>query len=259
MSEVDRLQAYLRASAENSYAAVPVPPFTLFFHPTDALTFFNYAIPDRPVGGDLDAPLERLRQEFLTRNRVPRFEFIEQYAPDLPAALRAAGFVEESRTHLMLATPESYRPAPPLEGLEVRVLGPDAPLDDIRAAMTVARRGFEGEQMAPTAVQEAERLRGRLDAGMRYILALLKGEPAGTGVYSAPMDSLTEVAGIATREPFRRRGIAAAVTAAALEDAFRNGVTLAMLSAADERAGRVYERVGFKPFATTLAYRTETE
>jgi predicted GNAT family acetyltransferase len=31
-------------------------------------------------------------------------------------------------------------------------------------------------------------------------------------------------------------------------------VHVAFLGAADERAGRVYERVGFRPFATALAY-----
>jgi hypothetical protein len=31
-------------------------------------------------------------------------------------------------------------------------------------------------------------------------------------------------------------------------------VTIACLSAGDERAGRVYERVGFHPYATMLAY-----
>lgn len=257
MSEIERLQGYLRQSASRSYDTVPLSPFTLFFHPSDALTFFNYAIPDQPASGDLSEPLARLRQEFQARNRTPRFEFIEEYAPDLAAELRRNGFVEESRTQLMLATPASFRPAPEVEGLEVRVLAPDSPVQDFRDALTVARRGFEGEEREAATVEEAERTRGRPAVGRR-VLALLDGEPAGVGAYSAPADGMTEVAGIATREPFRRRGIAAAVTAAALEAAFVSGVELAMLSAADERAGRVYERVGFQPFATTLAYYTST-
>jgi hypothetical protein len=36
--------------------------------------------------------------------------------------------------------------------------------------------------------------------------------------------------------------------------AFGAGVQVAFLSAADERAGRVYERVGFRPYATALAF-----
>ena len=38
------------------------------------------------------------------------------------------------------------------------------------------------------------------------------------------------------------------------EDAFAGGVEIAFLTAADERAGRVYERIGFRPYATGLAY-----
>ena len=41
------------------------------------------------------------------------------------------------------------------------------------------------------------------------------------------------------------------------QSAFRDGVRVAFLSAADERAGRVYERVGFRRYATALAYCEE--
>ena len=53
---------------------------------------------------------------------------------------------------------------------------------------------------------------------------------------------------------YRRRGIAGMLTAVMTQAAFAAGVRVAFLSAADERAGRVYERVGFQPFATALAY-----
>lgn len=85
-------------------------------------------------------------------------------------------------------------------------------------------------------------------------LALVDGQPAGAGAFSAPYDLLTEVAGIATLERFRRRGIAAFVTGEAVRTAFEQGLEAAVLSAADERAGRVYEKVGFRPYATMLAY-----
>ena len=53
MVSTARLQNYLRYSARRQYEAVAVPPFTLFFHPTDALPYFNYAIPDLATGGAL--------------------------------------------------------------------------------------------------------------------------------------------------------------------------------------------------------------
>ena len=53
------------------------------------------------------------------------------------------------------------------------------------------------------------------------------------------------------RIPSPRRG---ALTAAMAQAAFRAGVRVVFLSAADERAGWVYERVGFQPSATALAF-----
>jgi predicted GNAT family acetyltransferase len=61
-------------------------------------------------------------------------------------------------------------------------------------------------------------------------------------------------AGTTTLAEFRRRGIAAALTAHMVATAFAHGVEVVCLSAAGEHAGWVYERVGFQPFATMLAY-----
>ena len=112
MVSIARLQTYLRYSARRQYEAVAVPPFTLFFHPTVALPYFNYAIPDEATGADLQRPLARLRAEFNARGRQPRLEFIEAFAPDLAAALSAEGFVEEARLDLMICTVDTYQPAP---------------------------------------------------------------------------------------------------------------------------------------------------
>ena len=60
---IDRLQSYMRHAAKERYDAVPVSPFTAFFHPFDAMVYFNYAIPDGPIAGDVSAPLKRLREE----------------------------------------------------------------------------------------------------------------------------------------------------------------------------------------------------
>ena len=119
---IARLQAYLRHSARRQYETVPVPPFALFFHPTDALTYFNYAIPDGPPFDDLAASLAALRREFAARGRLPRFEFVEEYVPQLAPALRAAGFAEEARQALMVCTAATYSPAPDVPGLAISEL-----------------------------------------------------------------------------------------------------------------------------------------
>jgi predicted GNAT family acetyltransferase len=85
-------------------------------------------------------------------------------------------------------------------------------------------------------------------------LGRIAGQAAGIAVYGEPLGGISEIAGIATRPAFRRRGIAAFLTAHALQAAFQQGTKIACLTAADERAGRVYERVGFRPFSIMLAY-----
>jgi predicted GNAT family acetyltransferase len=67
-------------------------------------------------------------------------------------------------------------------------------------------------------------------------------------------EGVTELVGITTLSPFRRRGIAAALTAYMTLIAFQQGATLVFLIAANAQAGRVYERAGFLPCATRVIY-----
>jgi ribosomal protein S18 acetylase RimI-like enzyme len=249
---VERLQAYIRSVVAREREPVNVPPFTLFIHPSDDSTFFNYAIPDAPAGAYLHEPLAVLRAEFRRRGRHARFEFIEEYAPDLPAALRAGGFAEESRLHLMTCTRATYRPAPQIHGLAVVTLDRGAPLDAVREHLDVNSRGFN-PAAEPATAAAAEAFRRGLEES-RAFTAYLDGQAAGAGMFTAPLDGLTELVGIATLEQFRRRGVATALTAQAARAAFDRAAGTVFLSAADEQAGRVYERVGFRPFATMLAY-----
>lgn len=248
------LQGYLRKAAAQTHDVAAVPPFVLFFNPNDALRFYNYGVPTEPVGDISPETVMALRAEFARRERLLRFEFIEQYAPDLGAALAAAGLVEEGRNPLMVCTPESFRPAADIPGLEIRQLTPESPRSDLAAFISVQGRSFgEEERVDPTGAQ-VEDLRRRSGQGSCYFLGLLDGQPVATGAYTAPLDGFTELVGIATLAEYRRRGIASALTAAMTQDAFRAGVRVAFLGAADERAGRVYEQVGFQPYATALAY-----
>ncbi len=257
MIPIDRLQAYLRHSARQQYDTVSVPPFTLFFHPTDALVYFNYAIPDKATpdspGQDLRESLAALRAAFAARERQPRFEFIDEFAPHLAPALHAAGFVLEARQHLMICTPKTYHAAPTVAGLTITTLTPNSPLAGVQDFLTTQRQGFDPTDQTTTTEGQAEQCLRELQSNAAF-LARLDGQPVGAGMFTAPFDDITEIVGIATREQFRRRGIGAALTARALQTAFAQGATIACLTAADERAGRLYQHAGFRPYATMLAY-----
>jgi ribosomal protein S18 acetylase RimI-like enzyme len=255
MIPITRLQAYLRYSAHRQYDAVSVPPFTLFFHPTDALVYFNYAIPDEPTptdpGQDLHGPLAALRAAFEARGRQPRLEFIAEFAPHLAPTLQAAGFVEQARQPLMICTPGTHHAAPTVAGLTITTLDANSPLADALDFLTTQRQGFDPTDQTVATEQQARQWLRELQSSAA-LLARLDGQPVGAGMFTAPFDGITEIVGIATREPFRRRGIGAALTAHAVRTAFTRGATVACLTAADERTGHLYRRVGFRFYATML-------
>jgi ribosomal protein S18 acetylase RimI-like enzyme len=253
VSDASGLQAYFRSTARRLYDAVPLPPFTLFLHPTEDLVFFNYAIPDEPVGSDLARPLAGLRAEFVRRSRVPRLEYVEGFAPELAAALRAADFELELEAPLMGCTREGFRRPPDVPGLSIERLNESSAVDRVQDSITIARRAFGAGNEEPAAPGEAEQARRRL-ATDRRLISVLEGEPVAVATALAPLEGIAEVAGVGVLTEFRGRGIGAALTAAAAETAFAAGAEVAVLSPGDEGAMRLYRRIGFEPLETMLHY-----
>ena len=135
-----RLQAYLRHSALRRYDSVPAPPFMRFFHSTDPLTFFNYAIPDGTPLDNLERALPALQREFVARDRLPRLEFIEEFYPQLAPAPKANGFIEEARQPLMVCTSQTYSPAPDVPALTIGKLTSGATLNEVRTFLSCRRQ-----------------------------------------------------------------------------------------------------------------------
>jgi GNAT superfamily N-acetyltransferase len=248
MRQAERIQAYMRATAHGFYESEPAPPFTCFFNPRDPLRYFNYAIPDEPAGGDLRAPLERLRAAFRARERLPRFEYVEGFAPELARALEDAGFELELRAPLMtVPTADVTEPALPA-GFEIVPAS-----TDLSAYLTVGRRAFGAGDEPEASDDEVEARRARGDTGTA-LLGLLDGEPVAVAAATPPLDRLTEVAGVGVLEHVRGRGLGGAMTAAAARDAATKGAELAFLAPGSDAAQSVYVRVGFRPAEVSLYY-----
>jgi ribosomal protein S18 acetylase RimI-like enzyme len=256
MSEIDRLQRYLWESARERYNATSIPPFTFFRDPNQDAPYANYAIPDEPmttVAPDLGERLAELQQAFIDGQRQPRFEFVEEFAPALPAALRQANYEEEGRYLFMTCTATSYRPAPIVPDLTITTLDKSASLAELRAYLTIQRQSFNLTDTAEASDEDAKSFAPLLNHGTAF-LGLYQGRPVSVSMFTAPINGLIEVVGVATLPAFRRRGLGTALTDRAVALAFEAGVEMACLSAADAQAGRVYERIGFGPLATMLAY-----
>ena len=254
---IDRLQAVFRHSAKRQYEHVPVPPFVAFFHPEDSLRFLNYAIPDTSCSEStpgVSEALERLQLVFARRERIARFEFIEEYAPALSCALRARGFTEEARQCLMICSPGDLQPRSAMPGLAITRVIQECPQSDARSFLVVEHRAFEpADESVVLKAGEVEGFLARLGKGAAF-LTRMKGQPISAAMYTEAYDGVVEIVGVATLQPFRRRGLASTVVSQAVRDAFSEGAELACLTAADEHAGRLYERLGFHTVASMLAY-----
>ncbi|HEX2104631.1 MAG TPA: GNAT family N-acetyltransferase [Solirubrobacteraceae bacterium] len=238
------LQAFLRATAAAGRTVVPVPPFTAYLNPANPLRFLNYAIPD----GDVEpapAEVEALRAAFRARERLPRLEWVEEAAPRVAPVLAAAGMVQELRTPLMACGPaELVEASAEVEDLSVAPVG-DA---DLRETSDLQRVAFGMDPHAADA-PAASFVR---PAGGGAVLARAGGTPVAVAVWTRVIDGCSEVAGVATAERWRRRGLAGVVTAAAARAAFVAGARLCVLSPGDDTAQRVYARAGFRRAATML-------
>jgi predicted GNAT family acetyltransferase len=237
------LQAFLRASAATGRTVLRVPSFTVFLHPRDPLRYLNYAIPDGDVAPDA-AAVAALRAAFRERARLPRLEFIAEAAPRLAPALAAQGMAEELRAPLMVCTAaELARPEAAVDDLAVAAVGPG----DARAATNVQRVAFGQGPVPP----DEEAPDPRASAG-GSVLARAGGEAVSAATWTRVIEGTSEVAGVATAEAWRGRGLAGVVTAAAARAAFAAGATRCVISPGHDAAQRIYARAGFREAATML-------
>jgi GNAT superfamily N-acetyltransferase len=249
------IQRYIRIAAVRGREVEQIGPFLATFNGRSASPFSSYAIPDdgaEPSPGDVAA----LRAAYERRERIPRLEFLPSVVPAAEAALLAGGFALEARLPLMTCAPGEAPELAAPDGIELVLAASD---DELRAGMTVAHTAF-GEPGEPDAHAVA-RTRAMLETGGIAVLArtTAEGEAVGWGVCTGPADGTTELAGIATSEGHRRRGIAGAIVARVTREAFARGVTTAFLTPGDEGAGRVYTRAGFRTHSEMLHMRVPTK
>jgi len=253
MISITQLQEYLHHIAQQQYEAVKIPYFTLYFHPTEPLTFFNYGIPNVTEVEAIDAALTTVRSEFANRDRRVRFEYLEEFNPQLGTMLQQNGFIEESRQYLMVCRAETYSSTANADNLVIEEITENADVSAVQQFLTTQSRGFGGKETEVATTESAQQFLQMLGQGRAYI-GLVAGRPVAVGLVTGPHNGICELAGLATIPAYRRQGIATAITSRAVVQAFERGVDVVFLTAADERAGRVYQKVGFENFTVMLAY-----
>lgn len=228
-------------------ATVETGSFVIGWDPTTDSRFVNYATP--LVGATFTpADVAELVAAFRRIERVPRLEYVTSCAPDLEHHLLEAGFAVEARNEYLTCSPGTLRtPADPA-GVE---LG-EPTTDEARAGVVTAQNAAFGSDRAAGPDDVARIRRAQRDGGVLVYARDPDGTYIGGGLASAPAVGLSEVTGIAVREPYRRRGIAGALTAFVTRRVFEQGAVGAWLEASGEDSWRVYERVGYAPTGKRL-------
>ena len=249
MKLIERVQAYLRPAAHERVAA---PPFTLFVPPQPSRAEDAVAIPDLTRVGDHPAPLTELEAHCSERGLLPRVELLDTFAPELPPILVAAGFAETRAWPVLVCTPESVRDPAPIPGLVIVTLSSQSSIQELREGWNANALGFD--PAAELASDEQARAFRDTLVSARAFTARLYGVPAGAGMFVDIRNGVVELMGITTLEPYRRRGIAAALTAYATRAAFAAGADLTFLVAESDAAARVYSRIGYRQIGRRCLY-----
>ena len=242
-----QIQSYLRFAVGQQRAIEQIGSFLASFNRFDPNPYLNYAIPDDGATPSL-SNVQALITAYRQRDRQPRLEYVTRLAPAVEEVLLSAGFTPEGRLPLLVCTPGSEQILPLPPGIELVM-----PTSDEQILATVAVQ-HEAYGESPPDRAAAQRLRESIESGTIAILAQVAatGEPVGAGICSVPENQTTEIAGIGVRLPFRRRGIAGALTTRLAQAAFEAGVTTAFLMAAQEAEQRIYVRAGFSSIGEIL-------
>jgi ribosomal protein S18 acetylase RimI-like enzyme len=243
---LDRIRTSLIRATSPSRECRQVGPFIAMLSPNDDIPWINYAVPNESTAGDLHPHLDALEQFFRDNQRKPRFEFFHELAPELQRCLIDRGYNLQAELPAMVCTLQTFHPQ---THIDTALIGPDG---NLRTLAEVTMKSFGATD--PPKPEEIEVTRAGMLAGRtRGAMATVNGAPAG-GAYTVGDDDVCELAGVGTLPEFRRLGVASAVSSALMAEQFRNPEAVVWLSAGDEVAKAVYEKLGFQTVATQLNY-----
>jgi ribosomal protein S18 acetylase RimI-like enzyme len=251
-----RIDAYLDTVPRSVAEVERIGPFTLFVNEGPGWRYYARPAPGADAFAPADVDAVRARQR--ARRQPEAFEWVVQLTPGVEGATAAAGM---RILHHPLMHLDVFVPAPAPTDVEVVRVSPE---DDLARFQAVAQVGFDAPRTGAgrrdvrayeTAVASADLETVRVaqnrmrDGFSTMAAAMIEDRPVAVGSYQ-PRDGVAEITGVATLPGYRRRGLAAAVTSALVEDARREDVRTIFLSADDDDVARIYARIGFRVVGT---------
>lgn len=243
-----RIRETLVATTAPSRKCHRVGPFIAMLSPESDIPWLNGAALVDVLPEDPTAALDDLEVFFRANDRVPRFEFFVEQTPELAEWLAKRGYERQHVLPTMVCTLATFRPDD-RPNVEVERLTPQG---DLASAYRAAAEAFgmEEEPTANSLLKDAAAIEsGRL----RRTIARIDGEIAGVASTVGDKD-VCELAGVGTRPRFRRQGVASAVSTDLMRAQFENPEAIVWLSAGDETAKAVYERLGFQEIGVEVTY-----
>ena len=255
----------LLAQLERYYDTAPramcdteeIGPFTLFLRRGNGFPYYarpRLGLTENVTADEVTTALSRQREL-----DVPMaVEWVHDTTPSLLEAARSAGMTVEECPLLVLAgDPPEVRP-----DAEVRVIAADDPNLELVCAAVSVSFAHAGTAVGEASVAErddeaaahpthAERVAAILAARLSVLVGAFDPHagPVGGGSHN-PRGDVSEVVGVGVLPAYRRRGLAAAITALLARNALDQGVRTVFCSAEDDAVARVYESVGFRRVGT---------
>jgi GNAT superfamily N-acetyltransferase len=257
---LDAIEAYYDAVPRDAATVEEHGPFRLF---VSTGPWPYYARPSGPGVVADTADVERVAQRQRALSMPEQFEWTDDLHPDLAPVVAKAGLSISWVPLLVRLDPVSV-PAVSADW-SGRIASHDDPdLGRVRAVNDLV--WHQGPKyVAEAGVAERDdllRTYGRDEQAESYVRERIRTGVAVQGVVdhscdgpmcvgvAQPVGAVAEIVGVGTLPAFRRRGLAGLLVTTLSDEVERRGVRTVFLTAGDDAAARVYERVGFRRIAT---------
>lgn len=247
---INKIQDYQRFYASIECKPISASGFTVYLHESDMRPNSNFAIPRSSKIPKIRESLLSLRKLFELRGRKPRIEFLAEYSPSLAKELPSNNFFEEMRMPLVCCHSDEFQDVRSPTSITTKEITNQSPLSEIKDILVIQRECF-GHSVS---LAEESLIAYRESLTISPFLALLDGKPVAVVFLGPPHDGISEVIGLATIPPFRRRGIATSLLTVVFRRAFDDGVDWLFASAGSDYSFRALTKIDSFPCATLVGY-----